>query len=184
MNVDLPAFGHADERGVGHQTQLEPQPALLAVLTLLREGRRPARVAEEAQVAAPAPAATGREPPVAVGDQVGEHGVGLVVAHGRALGDHHHEVVPARAVPLLSLAVRAGLGPPVRVVAEREERRDVAVGLEPHVAARPAVTAVGTALGRVRLLAERRAAGAAVAAANVQLRLVDEIHVSTARPLG
>ena len=43
------------------------------------------------------------------------------------------------------------VGPAVRVVAEREQRRDVAVGLQPDVAAVAAVAAVGTALGDVGL---------------------------------
>ena len=55
-----------DERGVGEQLQFELQPLLLAVLALLGEARRAARVREEARVAAPALAAARREPAVAV----------------------------------------------------------------------------------------------------------------------
>ena len=39
--MDLPAFGKPDERGVGQQLHLEPQPVLLAVLALLGEARAP-----------------------------------------------------------------------------------------------------------------------------------------------
>ena len=67
----------------------------------------------------------------------------------------------------------------------RVERSEGTVGLQPDVATRTTVAAVGSALGRVRLLAERHAARAAVAAADVQLRFVDEVrHVSMFRPLG
>ena len=91
-----------------------------------------------------------------------------------ALGHVDHEVGAARAVALLARPVRARLGPAVRVVAEREQRRDVAVGLQPDVAARAAVAAVGPALRDVGLAPERHAARAAVAAAEVDLDLVDE----------
>ncbi len=63
----------------------------------------------------------------------------------------------------------------MRVVAEGEQRRDVAVGDEHDVAAPAAVAAVGPALGDVRLAPERHRAGAAVAAADVHLDLVDEV---------
>ena len=88
-----------DERGVGHELQLEPQPALLAVLALLGERRRPAGVRQEPGVAASAPAAVGGEERVAVVDEVGEQLAALVHAHDRALGDGHREVAcrPCRA---------------------------------------------------------------------------------------
>ena len=81
---------------------------------------------------------------------------------------------PLCAVALVPGAVRARLRLAVRVVAEREQRRDVAVGLQPDVAALAAVAAVGPALGDVRLAPHRDAARAAVAALHVELRLVDE----------
>src|SRR5215831_17523485 len=74
----------------------------------------------------------------------------------------------------VAAAVLARRGAPVRMVAEREERRDVAVGLEHDVTAGTAVAAVGSTLGNVRLPAERDGTGTAVAAAHVHLDLVDE----------
>ena len=47
----------------------------------------------------------------------------------------------------LALPVLAVRGPPVRVVAEGQQRRDVAVGHQPDVAAAAAVAAVGPPLG-------------------------------------
>ena len=67
------------------------------------------------------------------------------------------------------------LGPPVRVVAERQQRGDVVVGDQPHVAALAAVAAVGPAEGDRALPPERHAARATVAAAHVELALVDEL---------
>ena len=67
------------------------------------------------------------------------------------------------------------LGPAVRVVAERQQRGHVVVGDEPDVAALAAVAAVRAAEGDRTLAPERHAARAAVAAAHVELALVDEL---------
>ena len=103
----LPGVREPDERGVGQQLHLEPQPVLLAVLALLGEAGRAPRVREEPGVAAAAPAAAGGEVAVAVAHEVGEQ---LAVAglHLRALGHRHDEVgrrsrrgacCPSRACP-------------------------------------------------------------------------------------
>ena len=60
------------------------------------------------------------------------------------------------------------------MVAEREQRRDVAAGAQPDVAAPAAVAAVGPAARHVRLATERDTARAAVATLHVALRYVDE----------
>jgi len=62
----------------------------------------------------------------------------------------------------------------MRVVLEREERRDVAIGHEPDVATPATIAAIGAALGHVGLTPECDAAGAAIATAHVQLAFVDE----------
>ena len=94
--------------------------------------------------------------------------------HG-ALGDGDELVVAAAAVHVLALAVHAVAGAAMRMVAKGEQRGDVVIGDEPHVAALAAVAAVRPALGDRALPAERHTAGAAVAAAHVELRLVDEL---------
>ena len=85
------------------------------------------------------------------------------------------ERLAAPAVQVLALAVDAVVGPAVRVVAEGQQRRHVVVGHQPHVAALAAVAAVRATEGDRTLPAERHAARAAVAAANVELALVDEL---------
>ena len=62
----------------------------------------------------------------------------------------------------------------MRVVAEREQRRDIAAGLHPDIAAAAAVAAVGPTFGDVRFAPERDTAGTAVATLHVQLRHVHE----------
>ena len=173
----LPRVREADERGVGQQLELQLEPALLAVLALLREARRPARVRQEPRVPAPALSATRREPRVAVVQEVGEQ-LAVHRAHDGSFGNVDHEIGAALAVQLLTLAVRTRPRLAVGMVAEREQRGDVAVRTQPDVAAAPAVTAVGPALRNVRLPPEPDAARAAVAPLDVALRGIDETRHS------
>src|SRR5262249_41759995 len=149
----LAGVGKADERRVGEQLELEPEPPFLAVFTLFGEVRRAAGVREEPSVALPALAASCRQPRIAVGHQVGEQ-LSLERPHGRAFGHVAREVLARLAVQLLAGAVRSGSGLAVGMVAEREQRRDIAVGAEPHVATIAAVATVRTALRYVRLTPE------------------------------
>ncbi len=170
----LPRVGEADQRGVGHQLELEPQPVLLAVLTLLREARRSSCVGEKAGVAAPTLSTVCCEIPVAVTHQIGQQLTTAVVDNG-AFGHRHSEIRARRAVTLVARAVCARLRAPMWMVAKREQRRGVAIGSQPHVATFSAVPAVGTTLGHVRLAPERDRARAAVTPAGVELNLVDEL---------
>ena len=88
----LPRVREPDERGVGHEAQLEAQPALLAVLALLGEARRPPGVREEPEVAPAAPPAADASQRSPCVDEVGEHLAGLEVADGRPFGHVDHEV--------------------------------------------------------------------------------------------
>ena len=114
--------------------------------------------------------------------EVGED-LSVAGTHDRALGHRDDEIAAARAVALAALPVLARLGAPVRMVAEREQRRGVAVGPHDHVAAVAAVAAVGPALRHVRLAPERHRARAAVTTAEVALDLVDErgLHETSLR---
>ena len=89
-------------------------------------------------------------------------------------GTRTDEVVAACAVSLACPAVLARRGAPVGVIAEGEQRRDVAVARTTYVAAVAAVAAVGPTLRDVRLASEGDRARAAVTAAQVALHLVDE----------
>ncbi len=62
----------------------------------------------------------------------------------------------------------------MRMIPKAEQRRDVAIGDEPDVAAATAVAAVRATLRHVRFATERDAARAAVTALDVDVRLVDE----------
>ena len=86
----------ADERDIGHQLQLEQQPALLAVLALLRERRRPPRVRQEAGVPTSSAAAGGGPPSVTVVHEVGEHRAGVHLLDDRALRNRDGDVAAGR----------------------------------------------------------------------------------------
>ena len=144
------------------------------MLALLGERGCAALVRPELGVAAATAATIGRQPSVAVVGQVGQQFARVQVVGDGALGDGDLERLAAPAVLVLALAVHAVVRSPVRVVAEGDERRDVAVGHEPHVAALAAVAAVGSAERDRTLAPERHAAGTAVATTYVQLGLVDE----------
>ncbi len=109
----LPRVREPDERGVGHQLELELEPPLLAVLTLLGEARGPARVRQEPRVPAPALPAARREPSIAVVDQVGEQ-LAVHRADDRPLRHVDDQVGTALPVQLLALAVRPRAGLAVR----------------------------------------------------------------------
>ena len=145
-----------DQRHVGQQLELEAQPALLALLALLGERRRPAAVGEEPGVAPPAPAALGGQVAVA-GARPGRRAPSPSrVAHDRALAARRpRRPRPRRPWRPLPLPWVPSVAPAERVVRNGEQRRHVVVGDQPDVAAGPAVAAVGAAPGDVRLAAER-----------------------------
>ena len=105
--------------------------------------------------------------------QIGQH-LAVAGAHHRAFGHHDQEVFAARAVALVPGAVLARRRTAVRMVAEGEERCGVAIGNEEDVAPGSTVAAVRPTFGHVRLAPEGHGARAAIAAAQVDLDLVDE----------
>ena len=170
----LAGVGEADEGHVGHELQLEPEPMLLAGLTLLGEARRPALVAQELGVAPPSPTPGSSQEAVAVAGQVGQGDVAVELVDDRALRDVDLEVGAPLAVQVLAPAVGTTGRPPVRMVAEGQQRGDVAVGHQPDLAAAAAIASVGAAVGDRTLPAEADAARAPVPAADVESALVDE----------
>jgi hypothetical protein len=108
-------------------------------------------------------------------DELGEQLARVQVVDRGALRHGDLEVLAATAVEVLAPAVGAVGRPAVGVVPEGEQRRHVVVGDEPHVAALAAVAAVGAAVDDRALAPEAHRARAAVAAAHVELALVDEL---------
>ena len=140
--------------------------------------RRGARLVEVVKWALPKPplpplAMTTRSPScLEVGDQI----LASLLEHLRAGGHFQHRVGAAAARPVLAHAVYAGLGLEMLLIAKVDQRVEAAGALDYDVAAAPAVAAVGAAELDELLAPERDAAGAAVAGADIDARLVKKFH--------
>src|SRR5690606_16141507 len=96
--------------------------------------------------------------------------------HLGAYGDAQDYVLALGAVHLAALAVVAGLGLEMLLVAEVDQGVQPIGRLDPDVAALAAVAAVGAAVGNEFFATERDGARAAVAGANIDLGLIEELH--------
>ena len=152
---------------------MQLERALLAGKAALGEPRALPGGGGELLVAAPAAAATGDD-----GALAGFHQVPAVarldVLDGRPGRHAHFERVGRGAVPVRPLAMTAPLRSELRAAAEAGQVAQRRVHDEDDVAAAPAVAAVGTALGNVRLAPERDRAVAAGTAPHVDTRAVVE----------
>jgi hypothetical protein len=155
---------------------------LLGWLALLSESRGPAHGGAEVRVAAAAMATFADDDLLAVVGEVGNLvkallGVDVELIHHRAKRHRKQDVLSVGAVTLGTLAVRSALSLKMMLEAVVDERGALGVGYDDDVAAVPAVTSVGAALGDVGLATERHAAGAAISALYVDVYLVDEHDV-------
>ena len=175
MSVLLPALGNPDHRKVGHQFEFEFGPPLFTVFALFGETWRPSAVGEESSVAAPTATTVGGQPAIAVVLQVGQNFSGVHVTHHGSFRNLHLETLSAAPVQIFAFAVHAVTRDSVRVIAKSQQRRHVAVGHQPDVAALAAVATIGSTHGNRTFTAERHTAGPSVAGAHVQLALVDEL---------
>ena len=171
---------HADERRVGHELHLELDPVLLGGLALLRERRGASRRRHEMGVAASSGAAGSDDDALPVMREVRdvEHDllrVGVELADDGAHGDLEDQVLTVFAVTPGPLAVRAALGTEMMLEAVVDQRGELRVRLDDDVAAAPAVAAVRTPFGHIGLTAKRHAAGAAVAAFDVDAADICEL---------
>jgi hypothetical protein len=178
MKVDLPTLGKPEQADVGDQLQLEAQAELLAWEAGLRVARRLIGGALEVGVAAAAAATAGDDNARARFGEIGDDLAGVGVADDGAERHLRHDVVAAVAVLILAAAVLAALRRQERLILEVEQRGHAEVDLEDDVAAITAIAAVRPALFLVLLVQEAEAAGAAVAAGDFDLGLVDESHDS------
>ena len=116
----LPGVRESDEGDVGDEPQLHVEPALFARLALLGERRRPPPVGQEAGVAAAAPAASGRQPGVALVHEIGDDRAVLLLDR-RALGHRDARVRAVGPVPPAALAVDPVRRPTEGMVLEAEQ---------------------------------------------------------------
>ena len=165
---------------IGHELHLKLDPVLDGGLALLSERRSTARGSHEVRVAQTTGTTGGHHDALPIVGEVGQIVGGL---HRRGIeladdGAHRHledKVLAVGAVFARALAVRASLGAEMMLESIIDERRELGVGLDDDIAAMAAVAAVGSALGNEGLTTERHAAGAAVAALDVDAANIGEL---------
>ena len=128
------------------------------------------------RVAEAAVAALGQHDALAELGQVGDQRFFVFVVNLRADRHLEHDVAARGAVAVLALAGHAGLGLEMLLVAVVDQRVEAIDRLDDHVAAMPAVAAARAAELDELLAAERHAAVAAVAGADIDLGFVEEFH--------
>ena len=101
--------------------------------------------------------------------------IGIELAHDGAHGHAQDEILPCLTVFASALAVSATLRTKMVLVAIVDERRELGVGLNDDVTATASVAAVWPALGHMGLASERHAAGAAVAAFDVDATYIGKL---------
>ena len=146
--------------------------------------RRGARLVDDLKWALPKPplpplASSAR---VARARQIGEQRLLVLGKHLRSRRHMHDHVCAAGAGSVLAHAGAAVLGLEMLLVAIVDQRVEIGDALRPHIAALAAVAAVGPAELDELLAPETDAAGAAVARANVDFGLIQELHEPPARP--
>jgi hypothetical protein len=105
-----------------------------------------------------------------------------MVEHNGAFRHVHFEISSTRTVPVATGAMTTVVAFAMRMIAKGQKRRDIAIGDKPDRPAIATIAAVRTALGDVRFTPERNTAGAAVAALDVDVALIDEVgHLARLR---
>src|SRR5512143_696405 len=105
---------------------------------------------------------------------IGTASLGGEVVDDRPLRHGHLQRFATPSVLILALAVHTVGGASMGMIAKREQRGDVAIGDEPHVATLSPIATVRATECHRPLPAEGDHAGTTVTAAHVELGLVDE----------
>ena len=164
--ADVPGSRRAPRRP---PARTEAQPALLALPRPARRSEGPPLVGQERGVAPTAAATLGRQPPIAVADEVDQHRA-VTVLTTVPTGTW---VTVSPAPPSSFLPCRGPLRPVGGVVTVGDQGADVAIRHQPrrHPCRR---CPIGATAARRSLPSERHAPGATVAAAHIDPTLVDE----------
>src|SRR5207244_11457861 len=141
----LARVGEAEKTGVGDETQVQPQPPLLALPAGLGLAGRAVAVGEEGLVALPPAPAVDEEEPFAIDQHLAQLLPGGLVGGHRAGRNRDEDVGTAGARAVGRPAVLAAFGAVFGVVAQGQERVLVGHGVQEDAAAVAAVTPVGAA---------------------------------------
>jgi len=168
--------GEADEADLGEKLQLEADIPLLSGSSLLGKTRSLATRSGEVHVPLPAVSTTGHHIAVPVARKIMEDLATIPVSHLSPYRDEQGQVGTAFSRLLLAAAVGASGRSEVSLEVKIEEGLLGVRGLEDHITALAAVTAVGTAPRHELFTPETHAPITTVAAPDVNIDLVDKAH--------
>src|SRR5690625_1270467 len=169
--------GQADQARIGDQLEAEPDPALFSGPAWIRTPGRAVRRGLEVRIAEAAVAAFCQHDPLAHLRQIGEQ---RFLVLGEDLGAARHldrQRLARRSRALAPGAVASPLGLEVLGIAEVDQGVEALDGLRDDVPAAPAVAPVGPTELDVLFAPKGAGASTAVAAADVDLGLVEEFHL-------
>jgi len=176
MRRMLGALRQADDAGIGDQLQPQPDGELGAGLAGIGVARRAVGRAFETRIAETAIAAVGQHDALAEFSKIREQCLAIFFVNLGADRHFEHDVGAGSAVAILAHAAAAVLRREMLLVAVVDQGVEPIDRLHHHVAAIAAVAAVRPAIFDEFLAAERHAAVAAVAGADIDLGFVEKFH--------
>ncbi len=165
-----------DDARIRDEFQPQPNGHFHARLAGIHPARRAVGRGLEPRIAEAAIAAFRDQHALAGLGQVAEQHFLILRQHLRAGRHLQRNVLALMAGAVRPLAVLAVARLVVLLITEIDQRVEVRDALDPHVAAAPAVAAIGSAELDELLAAERQAAIAAVSGADIDLGLIEEFH--------
>ena len=172
----LACIRQPDEAGIGDQLEAQPDGQLLAGLARIGAARRAVGRGLETRIAEAAIAAARERRALPDRGEIGEQRLAVLLVDLRAGRHLEQEVGAAGAMAILAHAAAAVLGGVMLLVAVVDQRVEPFDRLRDDVAALAAIAAVRPAVLDEFLAAERHAAVAAVARADIDLGFVEEFH--------
>ena len=172
----LAGIGQADKPDIGDEFQPQPDPAFLTRPAFVGAAGGAVGGGFEMGVAEAAIAAFEQYDAFAGGVEVGQHGFLIVVEDLGADGHFDHHVVRAGAGHIGARAVAAFAGAEMLGVAEVDQGVEVGHRLKDDVPAAPAHAAIGATVFDEAFTPEGDDAVAAVAGAEIDFGLVEELH--------
>src|SRR5690606_16677560 len=173
----LAGIGQADQTSIGNQFEPQPDPLLLAGQAGIGTARRLVGRRLEMQVAEAAVAALEEQHALADFGQVGDQRLVVLLQHLRANRNAQHDIGTLGAIALLAHAMATGLCLEMLAVTIVDQRVEAIDTFYPDVATATAVAAVRSTELDELLAAERNRSGTAVAGADIDLRLIEELHL-------
>ncbi len=163
------------EPDIGKELKLKEQPLLFSLFTRLSMPGRLVRGCLEKGIPLAAPAALGNDVIHAVRVEVNDHGAGLSIIHDRTYGHADNDIVRIGAELVLAAAALTVLGAILLLILEVDERAELLVGLDDHIAALAAVAAVRSSPRNIGLATETHATRPAVACYYFDLDSINKI---------